>query len=347
MGRLNVVILLAVALGTAGCAGAAANSKQSAVPGPAFDPESLFDAQAQGYAIKSMHELATTGRGPRRYRLFAGREADGRLCLTEWQGTFANGSGGLLRCHDELEAPALLPYAAWGLDGQRGGPFFFVGLARADAERVAVHVQGQREVELPLRRWDRFSWSGFSGTVTAWPEFLSAYDADGQLLSRIDLTQRITPCSGGCGLDLLEPLIPNLTEEQEGEFRRLALADPAVRHVIGGRRYTVSSVLPWYDCQDRIFAVTTTVKLIDSATVEADWPFVEFDASKDTPPPYWQAIAHFRISGLRELELTVDVETRDVVGIQPGIEGDPRYSRVRIVKPPPQEGIGCNGSSGD
>ena len=316
------------------------------LPGRVVDAE-WFDAAGQGLTIARIHELVATGRQPHRFRLFAGRDGAGRLCLTEMEGTFANGSGGLFRCHADRTAPLLIAYAAWGLSAQRGAPFSFVGLARKDAARVAVHVRGARELELPLRRWGGFSWAGFAGTVTAWPEFLSAYDADGRLLSRIDLTQRVTPCSGGCILDLLLPLVPELTQQQEVEFRRLALADPLVRRMLAGRRYAVSSVAPWYDCDDRIFAATTTVTLAEPATLEADWPFAEFDASKDEPPPYWQGVGHFRVTGLRELEITVDLETYQVVGIQPGIEGDPRYSRFRAVKLPPSEGVDCNGSSGD
>jgi hypothetical protein len=184
-----------------------------------------------------------------------------------------------------------------------------------------------KEVALPLRRFARFPWAAFASPMwtNGGPDALHFYDRAGHELSGfIDLAFSANPCPGGgdnCKSPPVwhhigDPLLdasgarPQLIERA----KRIAFADPLVRKLLAGRRYSFDPATAWSKCSGGTIGVIVSFH-IAPATFTEDWPSADYDASSHTA--YVQHVTYFKVSRVTQLDVSVDTNERRVVGVDP------------------------------
>ncbi|CCF86254.1 hypothetical protein [Nitrolancea hollandica] len=118
-----------------------------------------------------------------------------------------------------------------------------------------------------------------------------------------------------------KPNIPELTEDERSEATALAINNPFVAQILADRECSVSSVGVWHTSRElqKIGAVVI-ISLAQPATLELDWPTIDFDRTELTTPPYQQRTEHYLATGVQRLVVMVDLRRGEVVSVGPGPE---------------------------
>lgn len=134
--------------------------------------------------------------------------------------------------------------------------------------------------------------------------------------------------------------------------KAIAFGDPLLRRLLRGRRYSIAPPAPWYtDSGGRLIGADIRIHVAPRASFTEDWPIIGCDPKA----AYSSSIQHFAVSNVSELDVSVDVHSRRVVGIDPTDNGldDPApqvdESSARVVVKPHPAGFPDKGSckSGD
>lgn len=116
-----------------------------------------------------------------------------------------------------------------------------------------------------------------------------------------------------------KPNIPELTEDERSEAISIATNDPFVAQILADREYSVASVGVWHTGDLKIGA-GVILALAQPATLELDWPTIDYDSAEVTAPPYQQRTEHYLATGVRRLVVMVDSRSGQVVEVKPGPE---------------------------
>jgi hypothetical protein len=118
--------------------------------------------------------------------------------------------------------------------------------------------------------------------------------------------------------DASRPAFPHLTVDDEARALAIALDDPRLRRILEGRAYTVTDIGVWHASRDlRKIGAVIRIALAERATIEADWPWADYDDSETMWPPYIERIEHSRIDDVSGLWALVDLTINRLVGIDP------------------------------
>jgi hypothetical protein len=280
----------------------------------------------------SVHELLAADDGVHRLPLYIARARTGSLCI---------GTTGFFHCLNATDAQPALPVA--GYAGMGSSVFWgaVVGLAEPD---VQISVESQ---PLQLVHFRHFPWAAFaSPIVPGGPTGFQVADARRRDVSGlIDLKVVAQPCGGEtrCGPekpwfaagDPLEIAPPE--EEATMELAKaIAIADPLVRRVLGGRRWMVRPI-PWHRCSGGLIGATLEFHFAPRASLEEDWPTEGYTESSGTA--YVEGMEHFAVNRVSGIKVSVDVDRARVVGVDPTVRlspGDPKpivhYSTLHTVQ---------------
>lgn len=279
------------------------------------------------------------------------RTKDGRFCTTH--GLSATGERpGLSATLDCPLEGALRPYVATeGPNARTLRKAAVLGLARPDVARVDLELAGGGHEQLELRSVERTDWRAYAyGFSSRLPVALVAYESEGDVLARIDLTAHVRSlCSAlesdeTCpdkpwfeAVNALEKTVEPVSVSDLDRARQIIAADPLLSQLLAGRRYRVEAPLPWSDCDYAPIGLGVEVRLREPAAFEADWPQL---ADGD---PYGTAIVHFRAEGVTFFQVWIDLRNDRVAGIEPtNDDGAPQISRVRVVNKPEDAGSGSD-----
>ncbi len=128
-----------------------------------------------------------------------------------------------------------------------------------------------------------------------------------------------------------KPNIPELTEDERSEAISIATNDPFVAQILVDREYSVASVGVWHTGDLKIGA-GVILALAQTATLELDWPTIDYDRAELTTPPYQQYTEHYVATGVRRLVIMVDLQHGQVVSVAPGPEaGTPPRSATDLL----------------
>lgn len=149
-----------------------------------------------------------------------------------------------------------------------------------------------------------------------------------QLRSAPDATPRVAQSSGApvATPQVVEqvtqkPNIPELTEDERSEAVALATNNPFVAQILADREYSVSTVGVWHTSGDlQKIGAGVIISLAQPATLELDWPTIDFDRTELTTPPYQQRTEHYLATGVQRLVIMVDLQRGQVVSVGPGPE---------------------------
>jgi hypothetical protein len=197
-----------------------------------------------------------------------------------------------------------------------------VGLAEPD---VAVSVDAQ---PVELVRFRGFPWAAFaSSVVPGGAKTLEVRDARGRDVSgRVDLKAVAQPCGGDakCPTSTVwktagNPLdLAPAGERAEMELAKaIAIADPLVRRVLGGRLWMVQTI-PWHKCNGKLIGATLDFHFAPRAHFEEDWPTQGYTESSGTA--YVEGVEHFAVSKVSGIRVSVDVVRARVVGVDPTVQ---------------------------
>ncbi len=118
-----------------------------------------------------------------------------------------------------------------------------------------------------------------------------------------------------------KPNIPELTEDERSEAVSLATNNPFVAQILADREYSVSSVGVWHTSRElQKIGAGVIISLAQPATLELDWPTIDFDRTELTTPPYQQRTEHYLATGVQRLVVMVDLRRGEVVSVGPGPE---------------------------
>lgn len=115
--------------------------------------------------------------------------------------------------------------------------------------------------------------------------------------------------------------IPELTEDERSEAIALATNNPVVAQILADREYSVSSVGVWHTSRElQKIGAGVIISLAQPATLDLDWPTIDYDSAELTAPPYQQRTEHYLATGVERLVVMVDLQRGEVVSVAPGPE---------------------------
>ena len=112
--------------------------------------------------------------------------------------------------------------------------------------------------------------------------------------------------------------IPQLTEEERAQVVSIATGDEQVQRLLDGRQYSVTSVGVWHTRSLEKIGGGVIFTLADPATLEGDWPTIEYNDREDTGPRYESHLMHLVFKEVQQLAILVDLQEGQVVQILPG-----------------------------
>jgi hypothetical protein len=294
------------------------------VNGPLPGRRVPLSAAARAAGAVEVRQVAATGTGARRLPLLVGRTADRRLCV---------GTEGFFHCLRAEDAePVYVVGAFRGAREVRWGAL--VGLAAPEVAAVAVERQSGESTPVPLRRLPGFPWRAFTFPATG---------PNGELPFVVDVTSR----GGGTRqIDMAWAAAPGTRagdsvdapvgepRPQMAEAKRVALADPRVRALLGSRTRLVAKPARWTSCGRAFLGAGIDVHLFQPIAVNGSFPFVAFDARK-RDRAYAEGTLRIRATGVTDFLVQVDLNRGKVVGITPGGENVKVADWKLIGKPTP------------
>jgi hypothetical protein len=270
-----------------------------------------------GVVASSVREVVAADDGVHRMPLYVARGRNGLLCV---------GTNAFFRCLSAQDAQPVVPVA--GFAGMDTTVFWgaVVGLVAPD---LRVRVDDRPATVL---RYPGFPWAVFASEITPrGPRSLQVVDPNGRDVSGlVDVASSARPCplavrscevagpwwSAGDPLNLVPaPLRPELNLA-----KTVALADPVVKRVLGGRRW-IASPTPWYRCSGGLIGFVIEFHFAPRGRFEEDWPTQAYDESSHTA--YVTGVEHFAVSKVSGLRVNVDVGRAKVVGVDPSTRLSP------------------------
>ena len=278
---------------------------------------------ARAAGAVEVRRVAAAGTGARLVPLLVGRTADNRLCV---------GTSAFFRCLRAEDAePVYVVGAFRGAGKSRWGAL--VGLAGPEVARVAVELQSGGPQPVALQRLPGFRWRAFTFPATG---------PNGRLPFTVDVTSR----GGTRQIDMAWAARPGTkagdsvdapvgeTRPQMAAAKRLALADPRVRSLLGGRTRLVAKPAWWTSCGGKFLGAGIDVHLFRPIAVDGTFPFVAFDAQK-RGREYAEGVLRIRATGVTDVLVQVDLNRGKVVGIDPGGENVHTKQWSIVKKPAP------------
>jgi hypothetical protein len=355
----SVAALVLVALAVSGCGSRPESAEREAkIPDP---------LRTGGKIGRLPDEPFVVGKGERQIVLTPSRGPDGELCV---KATVPDGEGTGRRCLGPgLPDPVVAFVGLGGPSDKQVDWTSLIGLARRDVAHVTLQLQSGSPRSLELRRWPGFNWSGFSlepgagGKKTVdmlgtrevnRPNSLQAFDAKGRTLMDLELSWVYGPCeempcegtvSSQRWQHVQDPFVGASGADPESTQRaeEIALRDPLVRGLLGGRRYVFMPSSDWVDCDNSSIGVGLEVFVTDPIDYEGDFPFVSFNHKSGKP--YYQFIWHLSVRNATGLLLSVDLRRNRVVEVDPTYSEDVQVVEHEVVKEPevPDDGLDCEG----
>jgi hypothetical protein len=312
------------------------------VSGPLPGARVPLSAAAQKAGAVEMRQVAVVGSAGRRVALQVGRTRDGRLCV---------GSGAFFRCLGDVDAePA---YVIAGFGGIAAEPTWgaLVGLAGPEVARVVVELQQGEQRTLRLQRLPGFAWRAFvfppTGPNGRLPYTLHlAGKGPGRDVS-VDMAYAASACVSDRNCfrpgrawrtvgDSVEAPVGEARLHME-EAKRLALADPRVRKILGRATRLVQAPARWTSCGGKFLGAGIDIELFRAVGVDGAFPFVSFGKQKGGRA-YAEGVLRLSADGVTHLLVSVDLNRRKVVSIDPS--GDNvRLRSHPVVKQPTPAGV--------
>lgn len=279
------------------------------VTGPLPGTRVPLSPAARAAGAVEVRQVAVTGSGTRRVPLLVGRTADNRLCV---------GSGSFFRCLRAEDAEPVYALGAFrGARSERWGAV--VGLAGPETAAVTVELQNGERHALSLQRLPGFQWRAFtfppSGPNGRYPFTLAVRSRSGGE-REIDMAW-----AAGPGTHTGDSVDAPVGEDrpQMAQAKRIALADPRVRALLGSRTRLVAKPARWTSCGHKFIGAGIDVNLFAPVSVDGDFPITAFGPQK-RKRAYAEGTLHVRATGVTDLLVQVDVNRGKVVGITPGGE---------------------------
>jgi hypothetical protein len=113
------------------------------------------------------------------------------------------------------------------------------------------------------------------------------------------------------------PPEPELSAAQQSRALELVAGDPALQRIVGNAPYDVTEIGPWGgENGEPLTGAGLRLQLAKPTSVDMkSWPVVDFRPAED--PPYSIRSITMGATGLRELQILVDLRSDQVVSIDP------------------------------
>jgi hypothetical protein len=248
--------------------------------------------------------------------LLVGRTADRRLCV---------GSGSFFRCLAPIDSQPAYVIAAFG-----GHKEALVGLAGPETAKVVAELQDGAWEAIPLLKVPGFAWRTFALPPTGPNLPITVHiGATGGGEVPVDMGYARRPNGPSVGDSIDAPI--GETRPQMEQAKRLALADPRVRAILGRATRLVRAPGRWTSCGRKFIGAITDVALVRPVHVDADLPVVSFGKEK-RGRAYAEGTVHLTADDVTELHIGVDLNRGRVVSIDLG--GDSVHtSGYSVVEP--------------
>lgn len=302
----------------------------------------------------SVRLVLTTGSGRTRVPLYLARSRGGHLCI---------GTSGIFRCFAPSDVNPV--YALTVFSGRHGTVDWgaVVGFERPGV-RTTIELQTPGQIALVPHRLPGFPFEAFASRVYrgngSLPDGLRYFDGRGRELSGFrDLAFLWQPCPNapaGCGASWRvggDATTLTLGREAVGaalardeRAQAVALRDRRLRSLLDGRGYALVEFVPWLKQSGGRIGTVVEIHLAPPASYDADFP----RASCAEHAAYAQSVVHYAVENVSQLDVSVDLRTRRVVGIEPSDANadDPALvvdpTRYRVVVPPHDAGGPDRGS---
>jgi hypothetical protein len=307
----------ALLVASAACASAAAPPTELTPPAP---------------ANRTTARLAISGTdGSHRVALWTATNAQKQVCVG-WTLDSKAAPSQFTCLRRGVEPPVLVVETGGGIGGV-GTHGVLVGLAsRLVASLSADTLFGTRTTapvglgrQSPLPGWRVFSTAKLDHPTSTQ---LTAYDDAGRLLTGVSgagirPTGKCSPCvaappptsglplTGAPWQDTTAVLgVPAAAEPALS----IALASPALQQLLAGRQHWAEGAGPWQSCSGRALGYVLTLRLAAPATFEATLPQV---VKPNGNAAYAVTLLGMHVDGANELQVSVDTNSREVVGVQP------------------------------
>jgi hypothetical protein len=112
--------------------------------------------------------------------------------------------------------------------------------------------------------------------------------------------------------------IPQLTEEERARVVSIATGDEQLQRLLDGCQYSITSVGVWRTRSLEKIGGGVILTLADPATLEGDWPIIEYNDREDTWPLYKSHLVPLVYTEVEQLAILVDLQEGQVVQILPG-----------------------------
>ena len=339
------VPLLVLALVVAGCGGSVARRVVPAhirpmrpvppvvVTAPLPGKRVVIPNLPSGIVRGSVRELIAADNGVHRMPLYVARARNGSLCL---------GTLDFFRCLWVHDAQPILPVA--GFAGM-GDTRFWGAVVGLVAPGLRVRVDGEPAQVVQFRG---FPWAAFASPVLPrGPSELAVLGAGGREVSgTIGVLGVAHPCPlavhscevSGTWWSAGDPLnvVPPDLRPQLNLAKTIALADPLVERVLGGRQW-VADATPWYRCSGGLIGFVIDFHFAPRGRFEENWPTEAYDENSHTA--YVTGVEHFAVSRVSGIRVNVDVWDQKVIGVDPTMRLSPtdphpvvHYSTLHTVQ---------------
>ena len=294
------------------------------MPG-AFEPSTFVRGPLPGKRVgvtvpsrivrSSVRLLVRSKDATARLPLYVGRDRARRLCV---------GTTGTWECLRPIDAQPGFSFTLQGGHGNIRDWGAVVGIAAPDV-RVTLEDQRGREHQLRLRRFRGFQWAAFVSRMyrNNAPSSLHFYDSAGHELSGfIDLAFVADPCPGKGGDCTPKGEWHSIGDPQQSgrgsplveRAKRIAFADPFVRRLLSGRRYSFGRPAIWSKCSGGSIGALVSFHFAPAKFSE-DWPSADYEAKSHTA--YVQHVTHYSVKNVTQLDVSVDTNRGKVVGVDP------------------------------
>ena len=215
-----------------------------------------------------------------------------------------------------------------------------VGLADPATTRVVVVLQDLSRKSVKLRRLPGLPWRAFSAgpyentapdpsSFEGLPSSLIALDRNGRQLSEIDLGFTYPVCETdlcphrktktGNWVTVRDPIASQQSEQisptREQLAKHLVLSNAAVKQIVSGRQFSLSSITAWSKCDGGLIGVSVPILLTHPVSIEGELPYTEYQDG--IGHAYLEGRAYYRIENVHEIDVGVDLNRKLVVSVDP------------------------------
>ena len=115
----------------------------------------------------------------------------------------------------------------------------------------------------------------------------------------------------------LDRTVPSLTVPQRQQVADIAVDDPRIRQLIQEQPAEVAGVVVWTKGTGELIGGVVTLRLTGPRTVQGEWLGLDYDRTEATSPPYTSVPYRAKYSNVTSLEVMVDLDRGQVVGVTP------------------------------